>query len=59
MKVESADTEEQIVNDAEKEDKVVKEAKEVIASSQLKTISPVLEGSMLDKPIAAELQTMM
>ena len=33
VKVESADTEEQIVNDAEKEDKVVKEAKEVITSS--------------------------
>ena len=55
VKVECADTEVQIVNDADDEDEVVKEAKEVIASSQPKTIPPVLEGSMLDKPIAVEL----
>ena len=41
MKVESADMEEQIVKDVDNEDEVVKEAKEVIASSRPKTTPPV------------------
>ena len=41
VKVESADTEEQIVNDVDNKDEVVKEAKEIIASSRPNTTPPV------------------
>ena len=41
MKLESADMEEQMVNVGDKEDEVVKEAKEVIASSRPNTTPPV------------------
>ena len=41
MKLESADIEEQMVNDVVNEDEVVKEAKEVIASSRPNTTRPV------------------
>ena len=41
MKLESADIEEQMVNDVVNEDEVVKEAKEVIASSRPNTTPPV------------------
>ena len=59
MKVESADIEEQMVNDVGNEDEVVKEAKEVIASSRPNTGPPLYERSMLDKPMAVELQIRM
>ena len=41
MKVESADIEEQTVKDVDNEDEVVKEAKEVIASSRPNMTPPV------------------
>ena len=59
MKVESAEIEEQIVNDVGNEDEVVKEAKEVIASSRPNTGPPLYERSMLDKPMAVEVQIRM
>ena len=40
MKVESADIEEQTVKDVDNEDEVVKEAKEVTASSRPNTTPP-------------------
>ena len=58
MKVESAEIEEQIVNEVGNEDEVVKEAKEVIASSRPNTTPPVYERSMLEKPMAVEVKTM-
>ena len=57
MKVESADIEEQTVKDVDNEDEVVKEAKEVIASSRPNTTPPVYERSMLDRPMAVEVKT--
>ena len=41
MKVESADMEEQMVNAGDNEDEVVKDAKEVIASSRPNRTPPV------------------
>ena len=47
------------MKDVDNEDEVVKEAKEVIASSRPNTTPPVYERSMLEKPMAVEVKTMM